>query len=276
MTGPRRRTDPIIVVVRRTPSDMPAARYALELAGRPKRPVVLLSTYAAAAFGDDETDRARQTAYAAARSVATRLRPAPTLRVEVRAEEGHVVDVLHRLGSGASAIVLGRDHVDLTDHIFTTGAISDMISGLACPVVVVPYDWSLTPAGRLPVLVALDTETDARELVRFAFAEAARRQTAVVALHLLDSPPSPSTTVQHRARLAEIITSARRAHPGLLSASGFWLVVLTRRSSVSQPEWVWWCWAGRTIGAAGPGAGRSRSPWSTGCGARSWCFRVRS
>ena len=109
----------------------------------------------------------------------------PQLHIHGRAEPGDPVAVLQGSASRATMLVLGRDNVSWFDRLFMGAVTSQVVSRVACPVVVVPGRWRTRSAWpRLPVIVAhFDGETAPEPALKLAFEEARLRDARLIALH---------------------------------------------------------------------------------------------
>ena len=101
------------------------------------------------------------------------------MEVSSSVREGSPVDALRAASAEAQLLVLGRR--DATAQAVAESA--------RCPVVVVPGDpTSIVVRGRRSVVVGVEGSTDADDVLPFAFAETASRQTDLLAVHAWRDP----------------------------------------------------------------------------------------
>lgn len=110
------------------------------------------------------------------------------VEITTRTVSGDVVSALRRGSSDAGLLVLGcRDRSRVTATLF--GSVADRVAAdAACPVVVVRGE--AEPSG--PIVVAVDGSGTDEQALRFAFAEAARQNCVLVAVHAWQPPMVPT------------------------------------------------------------------------------------
>jgi nucleotide-binding universal stress UspA family protein len=176
----------VVAGVDASAESLAAVHYAVTAAEMRGGDVVLVHAFA------PPSPRARDTEAAAARTQAEKLLAAvaaqlivpPQLHIHGRAEPGDPVAVLQGSASRAAMLVLGRDNVSWFERLFMGAVTSQVVSRVACPVVVVPGRWRTRQAWpRLPVIVALDGETAPEPALKLAFEEARLRDARLIVLH---------------------------------------------------------------------------------------------
>lgn len=122
-----------------------------------------------------------------------------------------LVTTLRDISHDVSLLVLGQHQHDRPNPpIGRVG--SAVCARAACPVVVVPPGWTRWRSLGGPVVVALDAETPAQVALGFAFDEAERRRTDVVALHAVPLEQDASSS-EDRLCLEEVLAGAKEDHP---------------------------------------------------------------
>jgi nucleotide-binding universal stress UspA family protein len=176
----------VVAGVDASAESLAAVHYAVTAAEMRGGDVLLVHAFA------PPSPRARDTEAAAARAQAEKLLAAvaaqlivpPQLHIDGRAEPGDPVAVLQGSASRATMLVLGRDNVSWFERLFMGAVTSQVVSRVACPVVVVPGRWRARQAWpRLPVIVALDGETAPEPALKLAFEEARLRDARLIVLH---------------------------------------------------------------------------------------------
>ena len=123
--------------------------------------------------------------------------------------------LLLRLSWGAALVVLGQHVFDIADQLVEGSVASPLAANAGCPVVVVPRGWSRATRRARTVAVALDGTCTADAVLAFAFAEAERHQSPVVALHVTRQGGTSEAAAAEVRNLEEILASAKESHPDL-------------------------------------------------------------
>lgn len=193
-----------------------AAQYAAYAAD--ERGVDLLLVHAFAlpsGSGPGATPLRAATADAAQRvadDTLTQVRVPPGLEVRTRVEVGAPGAFLLQLSQGAALVVLGQHVFDIADQLVVGTVAGPLAAAARCPVVVVPRGWSRVRRRPRTVAVALDGTGNAREVINFAFVEAERHQSRLVALHVVADEAAAAQAAAMR-DISEILAGARASHP---------------------------------------------------------------
>jgi nucleotide-binding universal stress UspA family protein len=134
---------------------------------------------------------------------------APGLPVQVELEVAPAVVTLRREAARAGLLVLGSRGLGGFTGLLVGSTSVELAAHAQCPVVVVPGQWAETtlPAGG-PVVVGVDGTPAGEAAIEFAFGEAARRGTDLVAVHawsdlLLEVAFAGATDALEISRVAE-------------------------------------------------------------------------
>lgn len=147
---------------------------------------------------------------------------APAVEVSGYIQPGGTVDVLVHASAGASLLVVGA-RASAAPSATPDGPIGVRVAAQAhCPTALIPGDGDADG----PVVVAVDGPQAAQPALRFAFAEAARRRTGLVAVHTWTPPvgaapgtaAGPDHTALGRAAgrlVTAVVAPWRSAFPGV-------------------------------------------------------------
>jgi nucleotide-binding universal stress UspA family protein len=137
------------------------------------------------------------------------------LHVHTEIERNTPGALLLRLSHSAALVAVGQHVFDIADQL-VEGSVAFPIAATAdCPVVIVPRGWSRATHRARTVAVALDGITAAEAVLELAFAEAARHQSPVAALHVIPRGESASAVAADVRNLQEILAAAKESHPDL-------------------------------------------------------------
>jgi len=115
----------------------------------------------------------------------------PELTVRLEMQVGDPVDCLLDRSVGQGMLITGRRGLGSFGRVFL-GSTSTGVAGRSwVPVIMVPGDWDAQQHRGQPVLVGADPGQPCGDALRFAFAEADRRDVGVTVLHALDLTPRP-------------------------------------------------------------------------------------
>lgn len=137
------------------------------------------------------------------------------LHVRTEVEPVPPGELLLRLSRSAAVVVLGQHVFDIVDQLVEGSVASPLAATAHCPVAVVPRGWSRAAGQRRTVAVALEGHQTAEAVLEFAFAEAERRQSPIVALHADSHSGDVGTAEAEVGNLEEILAAAKQAHPDL-------------------------------------------------------------
>lgn len=165
--------------------------------------------------GQHVTTAALGAAQRVADDTLTQVRVPPGLHVRSHVEASTPGELLLRLSEGAALVVLGQHVFDVSDQRVAGSVAGPLASTARCPVVVVPRAWSRVARRPRTVAVALDGTGGAEPVLAFAFAEAARSQSPVVALHAVAANESVAAAAASIRDLEEILAGSRGSHPDL-------------------------------------------------------------
>lgn len=112
---------------------------------------------------------------------------APDVEVSGSVEPGSAVDVLVDASAGASLLVVGSRGLSRLSGSLTRSVGVQVSAQAHCPTAVIRGEGD--PNG--PVVVAVDGSQTSEPALRFAFAEAARRHTGLIAVHTWTPPVMP-------------------------------------------------------------------------------------
>jgi nucleotide-binding universal stress UspA family protein len=130
------------------------------------------------------------------------------------AEPGDPVTVLKWSARRAAMLVLGRDHVSWGERLLMGAVASQVVSQVECPLVVVPGGWRARHAWpRLPVIVALDGQSDPEPALQLAFEEARLRDARLIALHAQPIGVSAGDKTAAQLDLAVVLANWEQDHP---------------------------------------------------------------
>lgn len=166
--------------------------------------------------GDGEPGRsvAQTTAEGLLAAVAAQLIVPSQLQVRTRGEPGDAVAVLQASARQAAVLVLGRDHVSWGERLLMGAVTSQLVSHVACPLVVVPSGWRPRLASpRLPVILALDAEIVPEPALELAFEEARLRDARLVVLHAEPMGASARDVTTTRLHLGLVLSEWKQDHP---------------------------------------------------------------
>lgn len=142
------------------------------------------------------------------------LRIPPSLIVTTVVDQLAPAVLLKEVEDAAALLVVGRRRSDRPEHSILGSLAAQLVASVHKPLAVVPAGWTPTSWTSRPVLVALDTPTDADEVLAFACEEALRLQTALVAIHVV----SPAELIDPDASLRamhELLAGWKQDYPDL-------------------------------------------------------------
>jgi nucleotide-binding universal stress UspA family protein len=206
----------LVVGVEASAESLAAVHYAVTAAEIRGGDVLLVHAFPApsARAGDREAAAARTTAENLLASLAAQLTVPPQLHVYTMAEPGDPVTVLKWSARRAAMLVLGRDHVSWGERLLMGAVASQVVSQVECPLVVVPGGWRARHAWpRLPVIVALDGQSDPEPALQLAFEEARLRDARLIALHAQPIGVSAGDKTAAQLDLAVVLANWEQDHP---------------------------------------------------------------
>jgi nucleotide-binding universal stress UspA family protein len=194
----------VVAGVDASAESLAAAHYAVTAAAMRGGDILLLHAFPTPSARAGDRDTAMAAAQARAQklltSVAAQLIVPPQLQSHARAEPGDRLAVLKASAHQATLLVLGRDRVSWGERLFMGAVASQLVSHLACPLVVVPSGWRPRHASpQLPVIVALDAETAPGPALQLAYEEARLRDARLIVLHA-----APMTAAAHEVTAADL------------------------------------------------------------------------
>ena len=146
-------------------------------------------------------------------SVLSRLRVPPTLQIRVVLEPLSPVVLLDRLSATATSLVVGHNQVAWSRQLLIGSVASAVAATALCPVVTVPRPWPRPEGSPGGVVAALDGETRADDVLRYAYEEAGARQAAITVLTVV-RPRASSGDVEEQTRdVAEILAGWQADFP---------------------------------------------------------------
>lgn len=165
----------------------------------------------------DEEERVRAEAARVADAV-------PGTPVEPIVVEGSIHETLRAYSARSDLLVIGSHHSRRWRSLLSGNLPARMAGITACPIVIVPDDW--TPhEGRIVVGLADDDSSDSALEWAAGYATSLGLELDVVHAWLRPDPPSDPVSLylgaprplqdEHREHLAEAVAGLRRRHPGL-------------------------------------------------------------
>lgn len=157
------------------------------------------------ASGGTVLDEARRTA----------LKRHPALPVTVELAEGRPTHILREASEGAEVLVIGaRRYTTLSDVIAGHSKGRALVGHLRCPLALVPEPSPGTPVDA-PVVVGVDGSPNSRAALELAFAGAAARNAALVAVEVRTprEADAPQAGEQPAADLSEMVADYRDQYP---------------------------------------------------------------
>lgn len=229
--GPRQ---PILVGYDGSPSSRSAAAWAAAEAASTGTPLRLayVQRWPLPELGDlglppevHDVDRARQAASHLLNAAVERYRRmAPSVDVRGTALVGRTIDLLTKLATDASLIVLGSSGQTGAPQVLLGSSAAELARRITTPVAVV-RSVSAHPEGNPPVVIGVDGSASSTAALRAGFDIAARREMSVVAVHAWSDLPlevlgaAGATVDPDRARrdaadvLAAQLTDMRQRYP---------------------------------------------------------------
>jgi nucleotide-binding universal stress UspA family protein len=196
---------PVVVGVNGTAAGLAAVRLAAREAvarGRELR-VVHAFTWPRRGSAEQEYAPARHAAaYIVDHAVTTARRSTPGVHVSGVLVDGLAGRVLLQLSRNADLVVLGDDSLSGAARLPLDSILMQVVSRSWCPVVVARG--LRPPVGRL--LAAVDGSPDSRLALRYAAAEAQRREVGVEVVHVIDRAGGDAETAGRRV-LADALTA---------------------------------------------------------------------
>ena len=136
----------------------------------------------------------------------------PHPSAEFRMDSGLPYYTLHEESEHATMVVVGLDAAGRLSSIFGGTVARRLITQSAVPVAVVPErSWPSEPGGS--VFVAVDARTPAAGSIRFAFAEASRRNVELHAVHVVPEREIVGDTMPHRIGVSEALAGWSEEFP---------------------------------------------------------------
>lgn len=113
----------------------------------------------------------------------------PVTEIHQELHVGDPVEQFVDLAQVGDLIVLGKRGLGTFSRM-VVGSTSTAVSGRSrVPVIVVPEGWERPQHTGAPIVVGLDVDQDNETLLRFAFAQAQRRNASLVVVHAIDDRP---------------------------------------------------------------------------------------
>ena len=208
----------VVAGVDASAESLAAAHYAVTAAEMRGGHIVLLHAYPArsarAGDGDPALSAAQARAEKLLASMTAQLIVPPQLDVLTRAEPGDAVAVLKASARQAALLVLGRDRVSWGERLFMGAVASQLVSHVACPLVVVPSRWRARQARpHLPVIVALDAKTAPEPALKLAFEEARLRDARLIVLHAEPMSASARDVTAAELHFGVVLSEWKHDHP---------------------------------------------------------------
>lgn len=196
-----------------------AAQHAALAAGVRGVDLLVVHAFSSPPGAGRPSDRLDLAALTAAQRVVddalTQIRVPTDVHVHTQVELTKPGALLLRLSHGAALVTIGQHVFDIADQLVGGSVAGPLAAAAGCPVVVVPRGWSRTTRRPRTVAVALHGTDAADEVLAFAFAEAERHQSPVLALHASAwGTPAPAVAADLR-NLEEILAAAKQSHPDL-------------------------------------------------------------
>jgi nucleotide-binding universal stress UspA family protein len=210
---------PLVVAgVDASAESLAAAHYAVAAAELRGGDMLLVHAFPPPSERDADTEAALSAARSEAEkllaAVAAQLIVPPQVHVYGRAEPDAAVAVLEASAHRAAMLVLGRDDVSWFERLFMGAVTSQVVGHVVCPVVVVPGHWRARHASpRLPVIVALDSETAPEPALELAFEEATLRDARLIVLHAQPMSASAHELTAARLDLEAVLAEWEHDHP---------------------------------------------------------------
>jgi nucleotide-binding universal stress UspA family protein len=200
-----------------------AAHYAVAAAELRGNDVLLVHAYPPAAAGaGGEAGAARATADKLLAAVAAQLIVPRHMHVYTKAEPGDAVTILKESAGRAAMLVVGRDHVSWGQRLLMGAVASQVVNQVACPLVVVPGGWRPRHAWpRLPVIVALDSDSPPEPALRLAFEEARLRDARLVVLHAEPMSASAHDVSAAKFDLGEVLAEWKQNYADVAISTAF-------------------------------------------------------
>jgi nucleotide-binding universal stress UspA family protein len=211
-------TTQVVAGVDASAESLAAAHYAVSAAELRGGDVVLLHAFkppsGRAADKESALPTAQKKADKLLTAVSAQLIVPPDLHLSLRAEPGDAVGVLKQSTRESAMLVLGRDHVSWGERLLGGAVTSQVVNHIACPLVVVPGRWRPRHAWPLlPVIVALDSETDPEPALRLAFQEARLRAARLIVLHAEPMSASARDVAAAQFDLGVVLAKWKQDHP---------------------------------------------------------------
>lgn len=232
----------VIVGVDGSSGSLAAAQFGVDLAARRQVPVLVLNAYQPPRPDLPVTPRIaeayRMGGLDVVHRVLAHVRVPARLAVQTDAVPGPLAEVLLNRSAAAGLVAIGTHHLVLDERGLPGGTGSAIGKSIGCPLAVVPTRLPIVETARAPVVVALDGETAATAVLRFAFDEAAARGVRLLVLHA-DTDRIPGSERRGATLdLEEIVAGWKADYPDLvvtvLVLPGETDVVLTEASDHAQ------------------------------------------
>ena len=205
----------VVVGVDDSPEAREAAHYAAQLARDRGLDLVVAHAYNLSVVPPISADvivALREDGQNILNKVVSALEAAPSLRVETLLDLNSPILMLRKLTEVAEVVVLGHHHVGLGERLLLGSIAGPVAAKSRCPVVIVPAGWTPRPSSDRPVVVALDGETAGSAALEYAFSEAERTRTSLLALHAM-ATETPTEGAEDEVRIAELLAGWKQDHP---------------------------------------------------------------
>lgn len=148
---------------------------------------------------------------------ATALKRHPDLSVTVELAEGRPAHVLREASERAAVLVIGARRYSSASDLFAGHSKGHALVGhLRCPLALIPEPSPDTSADA-PIVVGVDGSPNSRVALELAFADAAVRKTALLAVEVRAprEAHSPEPREEPAPGLSEIVADCREPYPGV-------------------------------------------------------------
>ncbi|WP_067429786.1 universal stress protein [Nocardioides jensenii] len=179
---------PVVVGVDGSRNNQAAVRYAVEEAAGTRRPLLLVAVLDDT--GDPSVPQQSPPDWTLLNAIGRRAtRQHPDLRVRSTLEFGDVPARLLDRARRADRLVIGQRGLGTFGQPILGSTSTAVAARSDRPVLIVPAGWRHEDRRRHPVVVGIDPTDPDDSAVCFAFEEAARRESALVAVHAFDTEP---------------------------------------------------------------------------------------
>lgn len=246
----------VTVGVEETAAAVSAARYAALKAAQNGLPLLAVHAYRPSLTSDPM--RVLEESRAAERvveGVLEQLTLAPGVRFERQVAATSPRRLLAGLEEVSALLVLGHQGPLRGRRAPGRGLASSLVSRARCPVAIVPPTWFAQHDGR-PVVVALDGEAPATELLRHVFEQASLTSAPVVVAHAVRRGTRATEAAAHRAGIEIMLAGWKADHPDVdvrvvseigepasliieMSGQASEMVVGASRGLLRSSRWYW-------------------------------------